>query len=196
MLILETTMTVKPCYTLRNFEVPCKYHGIIVRNQYKVPSYCHLILLLWYHKTLKYIWIKESLLINTYVMNSLCQVPPVFVSIPFIIYLLELKNGKICVMKFMLCFCSGFELQFHLGPTLQGKHVHVYTNYPAEGERFERHKFRALDWINPTGRQDDLDKFCNLDLKISGSYQYYFGHGWVSCKNLLLFFWLYCQFCI
>lgn len=80
-------------------------------------------------------------------------------------------------MKLMLCFCSGFELQFRLGPTLQGKDVHVYTNYPAEGELFERHKFHALDWINPTGRQDDSDKFCTLDLKISGSYQYYFGHG-------------------
>uniref|UniRef100_A0A671PRQ5 Glycogen debranching enzyme glucanotransferase domain-containing protein n=1 Tax=Sinocyclocheilus anshuiensis TaxID=1608454 RepID=A0A671PRQ5_9TELE len=72
---------------------------------------------------------------------------------------------------------QGFELQFRLGPTLQGKHVHVHTNYPAEGERFERHKFRVLDWINPTGREDDSDKFCTLDLKISGSYQYYFGHG-------------------
>uniref|UniRef100_A0A8C1HVJ3 Glycogen debranching enzyme n=1 Tax=Cyprinus carpio carpio TaxID=630221 RepID=A0A8C1HVJ3_CYPCA len=72
---------------------------------------------------------------------------------------------------------QGYELQFRLGPTLQGKHVHVHTNYPAEGERFERHKFRALDWINPTGREDDSDKFCTLGLKISGSYQYYFGHG-------------------
>jgi len=80
-------------------------------------------------------------------------------------------------MKHMLYFCSGFELQFRLGPTLQGKNVQVYTNYPAEGERFERHKFQALNWINPTGRQDDSDKFCNLDLQISGSYQYYFGHG-------------------
>nr|XP_055058383.1 glycogen debranching enzyme isoform X1 [Misgurnus anguillicaudatus]XP_055058385.1 glycogen debranching enzyme isoform X1 [Misgurnus anguillicaudatus]XP_055058386.1 glycogen debranching enzyme isoform X1 [Misgurnus anguillicaudatus] len=72
---------------------------------------------------------------------------------------------------------QGFELQFRLGPTLQGKHVHVHTNYPAEGERFDRHKFRALDWINPTGREDDSDKFCTLNLQISGSYQYYFGHG-------------------
>ncbi|XP_052470780.1 glycogen debranching enzyme isoform X1 [Carassius gibelio] len=72
---------------------------------------------------------------------------------------------------------QGYELQFRLGPTLQGKHVHVHTNYPAEGERFEHHKFHALDWINPTEREDDSDKFCTLDLKISGSYQYYFGHG-------------------
>ncbi|XP_051556347.1 glycogen debranching enzyme-like isoform X2 [Myxocyprinus asiaticus] len=72
---------------------------------------------------------------------------------------------------------QGFELQFRLGPTLQGKHVRVHTNYPAEGERFERHKFRALDWINPTAREDDSDKFCTLDLQVSGSYQYYFGHG-------------------
>lgn len=86
----------------------------------------------------------------------------------------------------MFCFCSGFELQFHLGPTLQGKHVHVHTNYPAEGERFECHKFRVLDWINPTVREDDSDKFCTLDLKISGSYQYFFGHGSVRCLKFYI----------
>lgn len=86
----------------------------------------------------------------------------------------------------MFCFCSGFELQFHLGPTLQGKHVHVHTNYPTEGERFEHHKFSVLDWINPTGREDDSDKFCTLDLKISGSYQYYFGHGSVRCLTFYI----------
>uniref|UniRef100_A0A671PSY8 Glycogen debranching enzyme n=1 Tax=Sinocyclocheilus anshuiensis TaxID=1608454 RepID=A0A671PSY8_9TELE len=85
---------------------------------------------------------------------------------------------------------QGFELQFRLGPTLQGKHVHVHTNYPAEGERFERHKFRVLDWINPTGREDDSDKFCTLDLKISGSYQYYFdkeksGGGYIVVDPVL-----------
>ncbi|XP_006015059.1 glycogen debranching enzyme isoform X2 [Alligator sinensis] len=69
---------------------------------------------------------------------------------------------------------QGFELQFRLGPTLQGKHVTVYTNYPASGEIFDRHKFRPLSWHNPTGREDDSDKYCKLDLQISGSYQYYF----------------------
>ncbi|XP_041751798.1 glycogen debranching enzyme isoform X1 [Coregonus clupeaformis] len=72
---------------------------------------------------------------------------------------------------------QGFELQFRLGPTLQGKHVHVHTNYPALGKHFDRHTFQALDWHNPTGREDDSDKFCTLDLQIAGSYQYYFGHG-------------------
>ncbi|XP_021468712.2 glycogen debranching enzyme isoform X2 [Oncorhynchus mykiss] len=72
---------------------------------------------------------------------------------------------------------QGFELQFRLGPTLQGKHVRVQTNYPAPGEHFDRHTFRALDWHNPTGREDDSDKFCSLDLQIAGSYQYNFGHG-------------------
>ncbi|XP_050816886.1 glycogen debranching enzyme isoform X2 [Gopherus flavomarginatus] len=71
---------------------------------------------------------------------------------------------------------QGFELQFRLGPTLQGKHVTVYTNYPASGELFCRRKFRALSWHNPTGREDDSDKYCKLDLQISGSYQYYFSH--------------------
>lgn len=72
---------------------------------------------------------------------------------------------------------QGYELQFRLGPTLQGKHVHVYTNYPLEGQRFDRLKFHALDWVNPTGREDDSDKYCKLDLEIAGSYQYYFSCG-------------------
>ncbi|XP_072547540.1 glycogen debranching enzyme [Salminus brasiliensis] len=72
---------------------------------------------------------------------------------------------------------QGFELQFRLGPTLQGKNVHVRTNFPAQGGQFDRRRFRLLDWINPTGREDDSDKFCSLSLHIAGSYQYYFGQG-------------------
>ncbi|KAM6953512.1 glycogen debranching enzyme-like [Aplochiton taeniatus] len=72
---------------------------------------------------------------------------------------------------------QGYELQFRLGPTLQGKQVRVHTNYPAEGEKFDRLKYRPLDWVNPTGKEDDSDKFCKLDLKVAGSYQYYFGCG-------------------
>ena len=74
---------------------------------------------------------------------------------------------------------AGFELQFRLGPTLQGKKVRVHTNYPAEGQRFDRLAFRALDWMNPAGH-DDSDQFCRLDLLVAGSYQYYFGCGWVD----------------
>ncbi|KAI4898069.1 hypothetical protein NFI96_018072 [Prochilodus magdalenae] len=72
---------------------------------------------------------------------------------------------------------QGFELQFRLGPTLQGKHVHVHTNYPAKGKKFNSQEFHVLKWINPTGREDDSDKYCRLDLEIAGSYQYYFGCG-------------------
>ncbi|XP_036410213.1 glycogen debranching enzyme isoform X2 [Megalops cyprinoides] len=72
---------------------------------------------------------------------------------------------------------QGFELQFRLGPTLQGKFVNVYTNYPVKGEKFDRHKFHALQWINPTEKEDDSDKYCTVDLQIAGSYQYHFGHG-------------------
>lgn len=56
----------------------------------------------------------------------------------------------------------------------------MYTNYPASGEVFDRHKFRTLSWHNPTGKEDDSDKYCKLDLQISGSYQYYFSLGWVK----------------
>lgn len=77
----------------------------------------------------------------------------------------------------MSCLCapSGFELQFRLGPSLQGRKVMVFTNYPLEKQPFERSSFCALSWNYPTGKEEDSDKFCTLDLKLAGSYQYYFG---------------------
>ncbi|XP_010784039.1 glycogen debranching enzyme-like [Notothenia coriiceps] len=72
---------------------------------------------------------------------------------------------------------QGFELQFRLGPTLQGKDVQVYTNYPAKGHKFDRLKFHPLDWFYPNGWEDDCDKYCRLDLIVAGSYQYYFSCG-------------------
>uniref|UniRef100_A0A668A3N5 Glycogen debranching enzyme n=1 Tax=Myripristis murdjan TaxID=586833 RepID=A0A668A3N5_9TELE len=87
------------------------------------------------------------------------------------------KNKKNSFFLFSSILKKCFELQFRLGPSLQGKNVSVHTNYPDEGRRFERNTFRVLPWNNPTGKEDDSDKFCCLDLKIAGSYQYYFGHG-------------------
>ncbi|XP_054870288.1 glycogen debranching enzyme isoform X4 [Amphiprion ocellaris] len=72
---------------------------------------------------------------------------------------------------------QGFELQFRLGPSLQGRRVMVHTNYPLEGHKFDRNNFRVLAWNYPTGREDDSDKYCSLELKIAGSYQYYFGYA-------------------
>ncbi|XP_027132295.1 glycogen debranching enzyme-like isoform X1 [Larimichthys crocea] len=78
---------------------------------------------------------------------------------------------------------QGFELQFRLGPSLQGRRVMVHTNYPLEGQPFDRNNFRVLAWNYPTGREDDSDKFCSLDLQIAGSYQYYFGYGDTECSG-------------
>ncbi|XP_070709042.1 glycogen debranching enzyme-like isoform X1 [Pempheris klunzingeri] len=72
---------------------------------------------------------------------------------------------------------QGFELQFRLGPTLQGKEVQVYTNYPAKGHKLDRLKFHPLDWVYPNSREDDCDKYCRLDLLVAGSFQYYFSCG-------------------
>ncbi|KAM8838506.1 glycogen debranching enzyme isoform 2-T4 [Synchiropus picturatus] len=72
---------------------------------------------------------------------------------------------------------QGFELQFRLGPSLQGRKVTVYTNYPPEGQPFKREAFRCLEWTHTTGSEDDSDKFCSLNLKVAGSYQYYFASG-------------------
>ncbi|KAF7653347.1 hypothetical protein LDENG_00084160 [Lucifuga dentata] len=88
-----------------------------------------------------------------------------------------LLNDKENLERTLFRLEQGFELQFRLGPSLQGRKVLVHTNYPAEGQQFERNFFRVLTWNNPTGREDDSDKFCCLDIRIAGSYQYYFGYG-------------------
>ncbi|XP_056148989.1 glycogen debranching enzyme-like isoform X2 [Lampris incognitus] len=88
-----------------------------------------------------------------------------------------LLNDKENLERTLFRLDQGFELQFRLGPSLQGKNVTVLTNYPAEGARFERSNFQVLQWNNPAGREDDSDKYCYLDLKVAGSYQFYFGHG-------------------
>ncbi|XP_028282971.1 glycogen debranching enzyme isoform X1 [Parambassis ranga] len=75
---------------------------------------------------------------------------------------------------------QGFELQFRLGPSLQGRRVLVHTNYPLEGQHFDRNIFRVLAWNYPAGREDDSDKYCSLELKMAGSYQYYFGYGGIE----------------
>ncbi|XP_038574852.1 glycogen debranching enzyme isoform X2 [Micropterus salmoides] len=86
-------------------------------------------------------------------------------------------NDKENLQRNLFRLEQGFELQFRLGPSLQGRRVMVHTNYPLDEQRFQRNKFRVLAWNYPTGREDDSDKFCCLDLKIAGSYEYYFGYG-------------------
>ncbi|KAK5606319.1 hypothetical protein CRENBAI_023544 [Crenichthys baileyi] len=75
---------------------------------------------------------------------------------------------------------QGFELQFRLGPSLQGRRVMVHTNYPLDGQKFIRNNFRVLAWNYPTGTEDDSDKHCSVELKAAGSYQYYFGYAGVE----------------
>uniref|UniRef100_A0A4W3HHH1 Glycogen debranching enzyme n=1 Tax=Callorhinchus milii TaxID=7868 RepID=A0A4W3HHH1_CALMI len=72
---------------------------------------------------------------------------------------------------------QGHELQFHLGPSLQGKDIQLYTNYPIRADSFNRHQFHVLKWINPSGKDDDTDKHCSINLQISGSFHFYFGYG-------------------
>ncbi|XP_017292357.1 glycogen debranching enzyme isoform X2 [Kryptolebias marmoratus] len=89
-------------------------------------------------------------------------------------------NNKESLERTLFRLEQGFELQFRLGPSLQGREVIVHTNYPLEGQNFNRNNFRILAWNYPTGREEDSDKFCSLELKIAGSYQYYFGYKGVE----------------
>lgn len=71
---------------------------------------------------------------------------------------------------------QGYELQFHLGPSLQGKGIQVHTNYPLDTQKFERHQFHLLKWQN-TSEGDDSDKYCAIILRMSGSFQFHFTEG-------------------
>lgn len=67
-----------------------------------------------------------------------------------------------------ICFCLGFELQFRLGPTLQGKAVTVYTNYPLPGGSRLIEKFHSWNGKIQQKEKDDSDKYCKLNLQQAG----------------------------
>lgn len=71
-------------------------------------------------------------------------------------------------------------LQFRLGPSLYGRKVHVYTNYPisddGKQEEFVRNQYRPLQWFHDEGCKysDDTSAYCEIEIKKAGSFHYYF----------------------
>lgn len=76
------------------------------------------------------------------------------------------------------------------GSSLLGKKIALFTNYPAsEKGEFVREKYRTLEWHSRDGKiidagtdgltlVDDLDIYCEVSCKKSGSFRFYF-----SCKR-------------
>nr|XP_015838644.1 PREDICTED: glycogen debranching enzyme [Tribolium castaneum] len=66
-------------------------------------------------------------------------------------------------------------LQFRLGPSLLGRKVSLYCNYPQTGD-FKRHSYALLKWQQDEGCQhsDDTALLTELTLEKSGSFHYFF----------------------
>ncbi|XP_038048621.1 glycogen debranching enzyme-like [Patiria miniata] len=77
---------------------------------------------------------------------------------------------------------KGWKLHFVLGPSLQSKQVHVFTNHPPGHtpvqRPFNRGEFYELEWkTESSSRLDKSDQYCEVRLHLAGAFQYYFTHG-------------------
>ena len=68
-----------------------------------------------------------------------------------------------------------WTLLFKLGPSLLGKKVKLFTNYPLKGEKcFDRLNNYEVTWQHEgTNIKDDTCKFAKVELLLSGSFHYY-----------------------
>lgn len=79
----------------------------------------------------------------------------------------------------------GAKLSVHPDAALLGRKILLYTNYPAEGQKFVRTEYRLLNWHLSSGKQIssvmhpeahvvDTDIYSQLELNLSGTFHFYF----------------------
>lgn len=69
---------------------------------------------------------------------------------------------------------NGWQLQFRLGPTLLGKRVALFCNYPKDGGDFKRNRYVQLHW---TADGDAAAPATHpIRANVSGSFHYYFAY--------------------
>ncbi|XP_050313135.1 glycogen debranching enzyme isoform X2 [Anthonomus grandis grandis] len=77
---------------------------------------------------------------------------------------------------------KNFTLQFRLGPSLLGRKIKLYCNYPKERangtlEEFDRNRYQLLSWCQDEGckNSDDTASFAEIkEVNVAGSFHYYF----------------------
>ncbi|XP_066154980.1 glycogen debranching enzyme isoform X1 [Euwallacea fornicatus] len=75
---------------------------------------------------------------------------------------------------------KNFILQFRFGPTLLGRKIKLYCNYPIEVNNvlaeFDRNTYQLLNWYQDEGckNADDTASYAEIIPKIAGSFHYYF----------------------
>nr|XP_018912835.1 PREDICTED: glycogen debranching enzyme [Bemisia tabaci] len=67
-------------------------------------------------------------------------------------------------------------LEFRLGPSLFGRKVKIFVNFPEKGHEYHRSEYNSLSWSNCSSH-DDCAKFCQIRLHTSGSFHYYFTYN-------------------
>lgn len=68
-------------------------------------------------------------------------------------------------------------LQFRLGPSLLGRRISLYTNYPEKSNvEFKRTRYQQLKWNQDEGckNADDTASYAEIVVNIAGSFHYYF----------------------
>ena len=70
---------------------------------------------------------------------------------------------------------QGWSLVFKFGPTLLGRNVKLFTNYPIQVDAsFDRFGYTELEWeYEGSNTNDDTSKFCKIRLAQGGSFHYY-----------------------
>ncbi|XP_045473681.1 glycogen debranching enzyme [Harmonia axyridis] len=70
-------------------------------------------------------------------------------------------------------------IEFRLGPTLFGRKIDVFCNFPTEEgktlKEFDRNEYRKLEWLQDGGtdNSDDTALYAQVKCSISGNFQYY-----------------------
>lgn len=71
---------------------------------------------------------------------------------------------------------QNWVIQFRLGPSLLGRKVVLFSNYPQLKQEFQRKHYYELQWLQDEGcsHSDDTALYAELVVRIPGSFHYYF----------------------
>ena len=85
---------------------------------------------------------------------------------------LTLSKGKFeeCVLYKLK---KRWVLRFKLGPDCLAEDVTLYTNYPLDGDEYDRSTYHPLAWHCPT-QQDRTSRYAELSVHLPGSFHFYF----------------------
>lgn len=69
---------------------------------------------------------------------------------------------------------QNYTIRFCNGATLLGEKVNLFINYPKDHQSFEREQYEELQWSNVKSGGDYSSAFADIELKLPGTYMYYF----------------------